>query len=212
MKKIFFAFFIFFLSFSSIFAYEIEYKYDEFKFIKKYDFAVIILEDENWSFEFKDKKYLPKFGIQFLEDYKNEKTKVEINESFLEKFLKNDTKLKNYFLIKIDNSKNIDVIKVLYKADFSDFEKLSKIEFLESFENSDILDFSTSSSLQSQFLKDFAKDRNPKFKFLFEKIWIDKEVLDFFTEKLDKNFFPNYIFLKVLENEIQNEGKNILIK
>lgn len=115
-------------------------------------------------------------------------------------------------MIRVDNSKNIDVIKVLHKADFSDFEKLTKKDFLESFEKSDFYDISTSSNLQSHFLKDFASDRNPKFKYLFKKIWVDKEILEFFKEKFDRNDFVNNLFIKLLENEVYNSWKNIILK
>lgn len=94
MKKFFLIIFIFFLNFSNIFAYEKNFKYDEIKFIKKSDFVVIIFEDKEWSFEFKGKKYSPKFGIKFLENYNWNFTKIKIDKNFLENFKKNDTKLK----------------------------------------------------------------------------------------------------------------------
>lgn len=209
MKKIFIIISLFLLSLSNIFAYEISYKYDDLKWIKKNDFAIIIYENENWTFEFKGKKYNPKFAIQFLEDFNFWKTKVKIDNIFFENFLKNDTKLRNYFLIRIDDSKNIYTIKIEYKTNFEDFKKLTKQEFLKTIENDDINEIWLSSFSNSIFIKDFLKQKNIKIKYLFDEIWIDNEILDFFKEKLDRDIFVNNIFLKLLENEIYNNWENI---
>lgn len=208
MKKILFIISFLLLSFTSIFAYEKNFEYSELNSIKKYNFAIIIFEDERWAFEFKGKKYNPKYWVKFLEDYKWLNTKVEKNNLFLENFNKNKENLTNFYLIRVDLEKEIDIIKVVYNYIFSDLEKLSKKEFLESIESKDILEIWSFSFSDSAILRDSLTQKNIKMKYLFEKIWIDKEVLDFFQKKIDRKNFINDLFLKLLENEIYNSGKN----
>lgn len=185
---------------------------NDFSQIKSWDFAIIIKETEKWNFIFKEKNYNADFWIEFLTDFSND-ARIKIDNEKLKNFLEWKYFEKDYFLIIITKNKNI----ILEKINFLNilmwnYIKNKNYDFAYDIsENDFIFEIITSSSLESNFIKSKLIKNNNKIKKLFENI--DEKSLNILKEKFKNsdNHIIN-IFIKLLENEVYNSWKNIILK
>lgn len=185
---------------------------NDFSQIKSWDFAIIMKETEKWNFIFKEKNYNADFWIEFLTDFSND-ARIKIDNEKLKNFLEWKYFEKDYFLIIITKNKNI----ILEKINFLNilmwnYIKNKNYDFAYDIsENDFIFEIITSSSLESNFIKSKLIKNNNKIKKLFENI--DEKSLNILKEKFKNsdNHIIN-IFIKLLENEVYNSWKNIILK